>query len=47
MYSRENGWAVGSRVVVTSDRDIVLIDTVLNSYSNRDIRLYCDTQMAG
>lgn len=47
MYSRENGWAVGSRVVVTSYRDIVLVDTVLNSYSNRDIRLDCDTQMAG
>ena len=43
IISHNNGWTVGSRIVVTSDNDITLVDKVLNFYTNRSIRLDCNT----
>ena len=43
MYSRDNMWSIGSRVTVKSDYDVVLVDTLLNAFTTRSIRLDCHT----
>ena len=41
--SRDNMWSIGSRITVKSGYDVVLVDTLLNSFTTRNIRLDCQT----
>lgn len=36
-------WSIGSRITVKSGYDVVLVDTLLNSFTTRNIRLDCQT----